>query len=100
MSIEEQLADLVERTVRRVIREELGTARADYLSAVEAAQVAGVSAQTVRAWIRAGKIPGYRAGRVWRVRRNELESLLAAGNPDTEAPRDFALRLLRGGDDS
>jgi excisionase family DNA binding protein len=48
-------------------------------SVAEGAQIASVSPQTIRVWIKAGRLRGYNAGRVLRVRRQELEDFLAAG---------------------
>ena len=41
---------------------------AEYLTTTDAATVASVNEGTIRRWVRAGKLRGYRAGRVLRVR--------------------------------
>jgi excisionase family DNA binding protein len=70
----------------------------DYVDAAEAAAIAGVKAQTVRRWIARGELRGHRAGRLLRVRVDELRAFLAAapppgpGEPDDEL---LARRLFR-----
>ena len=84
------LETLIRDTVRQVLREELRglpastpaaepTAPADgYLSIAEAATLARVSKNTIRAWVKDGKLPRRMAGRELRVRRDDLHRLLAA----------------------
>jgi excisionase family DNA binding protein len=50
-----------------------------YLSAEQIAERLNVSAQSVRAWLRTGKLKGVRAGRLWRVLESELEAFLERG---------------------
>ena len=84
--------------IRDVVRDELRAALADhrgtpllaassdpYLSLANAARLADVAPGTVRAWIRAGRLPAKRAGRVFRIARSELEAFLvrcAGREPD------------------
>lgn len=58
---------------------------ADYdLSPKEAAAVLGVHEETLKTWVRAGKVPGWRTpGGHWRFRRADLVALLP-GNPQPE----------------
>src|SRR4051812_48761881 len=42
------------------------------LSPDDAAERLGVAPKTVRAWLRAGKVRGVRAGRLWRLRPEDL----------------------------
>lgn len=74
--------------IRSVVREEIRAALAEqpprngavsdvYLSITKAAKVADVAPGTIRAWIRAGRLPARRAGRVYRIGRAELEAFLA-----------------------
>lgn len=99
--------------VRDVVREELklavgelarGTSAANdnagggYLSIGRAAKIADVAPNTVRTWIRRGKLAGHKAGRVYRVRRCDLDGFLASGSPATTPPADLRSRardLLR-----
>lgn len=82
---EQRLRDLIADVVREVLRAELATApgRDDFLTVVAAAQVAAVHPTTVREWIGEGKLGRYYAGARLRVRRSELEALLAAAPADT-----------------
>ena len=50
-----------------------------YLSAEQIAERLNVSAQSVRAWLRTGKLKGVRAGRLWRVRESDLAAFLDQG---------------------
>lgn len=98
---ESALLDLITEAVRRAVREELATAPQkphSYLDVAAAASLASVSPQTVRLWIRQGRLRRYSTGRSLRVRRDELEALLAAG-PDSDSAADpaaAALELLNG----
>lgn len=90
MSFEEMVA----ATVARVVREEVPAAvrRAmaetqpvsvgDYLTPAEAAKVASVHVDTVRLWLKSGRLPKHYANSRMRVRRAELDRFLAAGPPD------------------
>ncbi len=96
--LEAELRELV----RRIVREEVGPLLADaarvdeFLSTRAAARFADVATGTIRRWIREGRLVGHRAGRVVRVRRADLESLLREGRrktpeltPEQRALRDF-----------
>lgn len=50
-----------------------------YLSPEQIAERLNVSSQSVRAWLRKGKLKGVRAGRLWRVLESELEIFLKGG---------------------
>jgi excisionase family DNA binding protein len=79
---EAELRDIIRDELRAVIRQELGkkpAAAGDYVSVTDAAKIASVQGQTIRSWIRSGRLAGYKAGRVARVRRSDLEAFLAAG---------------------
>ena len=87
-----------------MLRQEHAPAAKDsprYLSAEAAAQLAGVKAQTIQRWVRRGELRGYFAGRVLRIRLDELERYLArtpqasAGTTDADLD-DLALAILRG----
>jgi excisionase family DNA binding protein len=82
---------LIEDTLRRVIREELAAAltspsdlplvasspQSAYLTVSEAAHVAALHDNTIRNWIKDGSLRTLRAGRVYRIRREDLEARLA-----------------------
>lgn len=99
---EAALREIIRDELKAVIRQELANKPAavgDYVSASEAARIASVQVQTVRAWMRSGKLKEYKAGRVLRVRRSELELFLATG-PAADAtenatPEELAERRIR-----
>jgi excisionase family DNA binding protein len=71
--------------VRQIVREELGARGApEVLSTEQAAELAGVSAKTVRAWISDG-LPAGRRGRLRTIRRADLERWLAGERPKGDA---------------
>jgi excisionase family DNA binding protein len=82
-----------------IVREELAKLpqRDEYLSTGAAAEYAKVAPGTIRRWIREGRLVRLRAGRVMRVRRADLETLLQIGTrqnmndltPEQLARRDF-----------
>lgn len=64
----------------------------EYASAEEAAAIAGVQPQTVRRWIGRGLLRGHHAGRLLRVRVDELRTFLAThGARPTDPPDDELL---------
>jgi excisionase family DNA binding protein len=101
---EQALRNMIEDVVRSVVREEMKTAGQSttgtdmFLSASEAARVAGVAPGTIRAWIDEGKLERYHAGRVLRVKRRELEEFLAspqAANDNEMSPEMRAMMIFR-----
>lgn len=50
---------------------------AEFLPVPGAARTAAVHERTIRRWISEGHLTAYRAGRVYRIRRRELEDYLA-----------------------
>jgi len=84
---------LIEDTLRRVIREELAVALTSselapaapalqpaYLTISEAAHVAALHDNTIRKWIKDGSLRTQKAGRVHRIKRDDLEARLAGGS--------------------
>jgi excisionase family DNA binding protein len=71
--------------LRQVLREELATrpqavpTNDGFMTVKQAAEHAGVKASTIRAWIAQDKVVAAKAGRQWRVRREDLERCLVAG---------------------
>jgi len=47
-----------------------------WLSIAKAADLIGYSDQTLRNWIKSGKITAYRIGRSWRINRDDLAQML------------------------
>jgi excisionase family DNA binding protein len=81
------------QNIRRIVREEVRSALAEfvekspasstegtpeYLSIDEAAGIARLHHSTLREWIKDGSLKAYRAGRVYRIRRADLDERLTA----------------------
>ncbi len=76
----ELLRDVVRREIRDALSDRAQAPEAsEYLSVGAAADLAGVAQGTIRMWIRSGHLVPYRAGRVYRVRRCDLEAFLRSG---------------------
>jgi excisionase family DNA binding protein len=80
------LEHIVEGIVRKVVREEVGTALAnlnlrasgaDYLTIEEAAAVAKAHHQTVREWVKSGALKASRPNRHYLIRRSDLDAFIA-----------------------
>jgi excisionase family DNA binding protein len=105
-AIEEGLRSIVRDVVRDEIRAALDerahtsarnskTSCVDggYLSLSRAAKLADVAPGTLRRWIKEGRIPSQRAGRVYRVSRSDLETFLkSGGSAFVEKARSFLKR--------
>lgn len=87
-SFEATLRDIVREVVRSEIRAALMEQHArsnlrqrstsdGYFSIAKAAEFADVAPGTLRRWIRSGRLPTLRAGRVYRIARGELVDFLA-----------------------
>jgi len=111
MSEQSAIEETLRRIVRDVVREEIRTALDErahtsarnsnashtdegYLSLSRAAKLADVAPGTLRRWIKEGRIPTQRAGRVYRVSRTDLETFLKSGQPSlvVEKARSFLKR--------
>ena len=81
--VELGLRALIADIVREVFRDELhklaGPRQDDYLSTRSAAELADVADGTIRRWIREGRLPPHRAGRLVRVCRADLERMMKDG---------------------
>lgn len=91
------------QNIRRIVREEVRAALADslqkqnapsssasgaeYLSVSEAADVARLHHGTIREWIKDGSLKACRAGRVYRIRRADLDDRLTARLADPVAAK-------------
>ena len=92
--VREQIPAIAEAVVV-ALRAEAGPAvpassDSSYLTVADAAAHVGVSAKTIRGWVRAGKLRALSAGRLLRIERGELERFATAaanggGTTDTEA---------------
>ena len=105
--IEESLRSIVRDVVREEIRAALDerahasarnskASRIDdgYLSLSRAAKLADVAPGTLRRWIKEGRIPSQRAGRVYRLSRCDLETFLKSDRSGivAEKARSFLMR--------
>jgi excisionase family DNA binding protein len=61
---------------------------ADVLTIEEAAEELRVQPKTVREWLRTGRLEGIKAGRLWRIRREEWERFLADSTTKRKEPTD------------
>lgn len=80
------------QNIRRIVREEVRAALSDlmeaprestaqqseYLSIEDAANIARLHHTTLREWIKDGSLKAFRAGRVYRIRRCDLDERLTA----------------------
>ena len=53
------------------------------LSITEAAEVMNVQEETVRQWLRSGRLKGLKAGRVWRIKPSAVELFLGSADEET-----------------
>lgn len=95
------IAETLRDLVRDLVRDELARALAardapvEYLTVAQAASVAQVARGTVRRWVREGRLADHRAGRVVRVRRDELDRVMRGQRradgltPEQQADLDF-----------
>ena len=51
----------------------------EYVSAARAAEIAGVRPATIREWVSRGRLPSHRAGRLVRIKIDDLHRFLAGG---------------------
>lgn len=58
-----------------------------YLTVAEVAQLLKLNQQTVRNWIDQGSLPALRVGRRVRIKRSDLERVLADGYSGAAAPQ-------------
>jgi excisionase family DNA binding protein len=50
----------------------------ELLTPEQAAAILQLSPKTIKDWLRAGKLTGCKVGRVWRVKRADLEAFIQA----------------------
>jgi excisionase family DNA binding protein len=60
--------------------------QSELMTAQEAADYFRVSRVTVWRWCKEGRIPAFRIGRSWRIRRDKLEDLEEILNADAYGP--------------
>lgn len=96
------LDEMLRAIVRDIVREELARAKPGHpdvnahLSTRAAAKHAGVAMGTIRRWIRDGKLRELRAGRHLRVRRVDVDALLAGERDGPDASPEELARQAYG----
>lgn len=61
-----------------VLTEESQPEEVEFITASEAARIAGVANETMCIWLRSGRIPGFQSGKkgTWRISKQKLMRLL------------------------
>lgn len=54
----------------------MGLTLGKLLSPEQAAEAINVTPAAIREWLRTGELQGLKAGRLWRIRKNDLENFL------------------------
>lgn len=67
------------------------------LTVEQAAQQLQVSTKTVYEWLRSGKLPGRKIGKMWRMSEEALVELLRGGGPEHPMETALAQRQRNGG---
>jgi excisionase family DNA binding protein len=105
--VDDAIRAVVREAITRELREAVTPppaaptiATPEYISAVRAAEIAGVRPATIREWASRGRLPSHRAGRLVRIRTDDLQRFLAGGQGrtgvvDIEARRRRALERLK-----
>jgi excisionase family DNA binding protein len=70
----------------------------EYLTVIEIAEHLKLNPQTIRNWIEAGSLPAVRVGRRVRIRRADLNRLLAQGTTATAQPQPATARTTTPAD--
>lgn len=92
--------EVLRALVRDVVREEMQRQHApdEWLSLRDARKIANVHHETLARWLREGRLPAGKAGRVYRVRRSDLERFLAGPRRRQRvaelSPEDLANKLF------
>ena len=75
---------------------ETPTGPAPLLTVENLASYLSLSARGAREILQRGELPGFRVGRRWYVRQEDLDAAVATKVSDGRRDRDAAVRLLRG----
>ena len=102
VGLELRLFELMRLSVREEVRAALAESgpsstvvREAYVSPKRAAELTGLAEWTIREWIRTGKLKACKAGRVWRIKREELDSMLARGVPSGDVKEQVRAVIAR-----
>lgn len=101
-SLQERLSEVIEELVEKAVERRIASVAAaasakEYLTPIEAAQLAKVKPATVRRWLREGRLARHSAGgRVVRVQRGDVEKLLTCHRrtPQNATPEELAQRTF------
>lgn len=80
------ITQLVNEAVAKALAASPGHVTREYLSAAEAASLAGVTVATIRRWISEERLANHGVGRKIRVDRAELDALMRPGGRPRRAP--------------
>lgn len=61
----------------------------EFLTPEEVATICRVTRRTVYRWLEEGELSAYRAGRGWRISRQQLEEFMDPGKPEDKAESDI-----------
>jgi excisionase family DNA binding protein len=50
----------------------------EVLTLEEAAERLKIAPKTMRDWLRTGRMPGFKAGKLWRVRASDIDAVIAS----------------------
>ena len=67
-----------------------------FLTAEDLGQVLGITSRGARLLLERGELPGFRLGRRWYLRPEDLAAAVASKVADRRRERDLGVRLLRG----
>jgi excisionase family DNA binding protein len=82
--------ELLAALAHAISQPEMGTGRR-YVSPAQAASIAGVAPETIRAWVRQGRLHDYRAGRLLRVSIDDPHaSMVPKESSSTRTPEEEA----------
>jgi excisionase family DNA binding protein len=96
-----RLLELMRLSVREEVRAAFAEARPAnggdreaYVSPKRAAELTGMAEWTIRDWIRTGRLKAYKAGRMWRIKREDLDAMLARGGVERSDVKEEARAIV------
>ena len=97
VSFEDALRRIIREEMRAVLREELAAQvpRDALLTLEQAAQEFSISRDTLRRWMRTGRLRRRGAGKLTRVRREDVAAALQYRGSDVPAEDELVASLLR-----
>lgn len=96
LALRDELTALLRAELPAAVRAVVGTGKAaqapadtEYVSASRAAEIAGVRPAAIRSWVDSGELRGHHAGRLLRIRLDDLHAYLARQRERANAPVDL-----------